>query len=92
MLVVTNELAGRTELEAIGEVVSELGGEPDVEVATCHQESDLDTMLDRRAGRTVVVVGGPGAPSLSSAGRAHRRCRRRLRLAAHAAEASVAAR
>jgi hypothetical protein len=32
MLVVTNELAGRTEVEAVGEVVSELGGEPNVEV------------------------------------------------------------
>jgi diacylglycerol kinase (ATP) len=61
MLVVTNELAGRTELEAVSEVVTELGGEPNVEVATCHQESDLDALLDRRAGRTIVVVGGDGS-------------------------------
>jgi diacylglycerol kinase (ATP) len=61
MLVVTNELAGRTEVEAVGQVATELGGETNVEVATCHQESDLDALLDRRAGRTVVVVGGDGS-------------------------------
>jgi diacylglycerol kinase (ATP) len=61
MLVVTNGLAGRTEEEAVREVVAELGGEPNVEVVTCHRESDLDGLLDRRAGRTLVVVGGDGS-------------------------------
>jgi diacylglycerol kinase (ATP) len=61
MLVVTNELAGRTEVDAVSEVVTELGGESDVEMAICHQESDLDALLDRRDGRTIVVVGGDGS-------------------------------
>ncbi|HEV7896930.1 MAG TPA: diacylglycerol kinase family protein, partial [Planosporangium sp.] len=43
------------------EVVAELGGEPDVEVVTCSQDSDLEALLDRRAGRDVVVVGGDGS-------------------------------
>src|SRR3954468_2968689 len=60
MLVVTNELAGRTEAEAVQKVVEELGGEPAVELVTCHHETDLDAMLDRRDGRTV-VVGGDGS-------------------------------
>jgi hypothetical protein len=70
MLVVTNGLAGRTEEEAVREVVAELGGEPNVEVVTCHRESDLDGLLDRRAGRTLVVVGGdaPCTPSSSTCG------------------------
>lgn len=57
MLVVTNELAGRTEAETVRKVVDEVGGE----LVTCHQESDLDAMLDRRGDRTVVVVGGDGS-------------------------------
>ncbi|GAA1803347.1 lipid kinase [Planosporangium flavigriseum] len=61
MLVVTNELAGRTEAEAVNEVTAELGGESAVEVITCRQDSDLESLLDRRAGRTVVVVGGDGS-------------------------------
>jgi diacylglycerol kinase (ATP) len=61
MLVVTNELAGRTEAEAVRKVVEELGGEPEVELVTCCQQSDLDAMLDRRGDRTVVVVGGDGS-------------------------------
>ena len=46
MLVVTNELAGRTEVEAVQKVVEELGGEPAVELVTCHDEGDLETILD----------------------------------------------
>jgi diacylglycerol kinase (ATP) len=61
MLVVTNELAGRTQADAVREVVDALGGEANVEVVTCRQEIDLERMLDRRAGRTVVVVGGDGS-------------------------------
>jgi diacylglycerol kinase (ATP) len=61
MLVVTNELAGRTEAETVRKVVEELGGEPAVELVTCHQETDLDAMLDRRDGRPVVVIGGDGS-------------------------------
>ncbi|GII25365.1 diacylglycerol kinase [Planosporangium mesophilum] len=61
MLLVTNEQAGRTGTEAVAEVVDELGGESSVEVIVCRQDSDLEAMLDRRAGRAVVVVGGDGS-------------------------------
>lgn len=61
MLVVTNELAGRTEAEVVREVVAELGDETSVEVVTCREERDLDEVLDRQAGRTLVVVGGDGS-------------------------------
>ena len=62
MLVVTNEQAGRTEADAVAAVVGvlETGGQP-VELVTCHAEDDLERLLDRRAGRTVVVVGGDGS-------------------------------
>jgi diacylglycerol kinase (ATP) len=62
MLVVTNELAGRTEADSVAAVVDVLrtGGEA-VEVITCHAEDDLERLLDRRAEQTVVVVGGDGS-------------------------------
>jgi diacylglycerol kinase (ATP) len=61
VLVVTNELAGRTEAEAVREVVAELDVDAGVEVATCSRERHLEAVLDRRAGRTVVIVGGDGS-------------------------------
>jgi diacylglycerol kinase (ATP) len=61
MLVVTNELAGRTESDAIASVVDVLEGAGPVEVVTCHEESDIERLLDRRDGRIVVVVGGDGS-------------------------------
>jgi len=62
MLVVTNELAGRTEADSVAAAVKVLEGTGEVvEVVTCHAEDDLDEFLDRRAGRTVVVVGGDGS-------------------------------
>lgn len=61
MLVVTNDLAGRTEAEAVREAVGELGDETSVEVVACRHDSDLAAALDRRAGRTLVVIGGDGS-------------------------------
>jgi diacylglycerol kinase (ATP) len=62
VLVITNELAGRTESDAIATVVEVLEKSAGrVEVVTCHDEGDIDRMLDRRDGRTVVVVGGDGS-------------------------------
>ncbi|UWZ38614.1 hypothetical protein Drose_10465 [Dactylosporangium roseum] len=62
MLVVTNELAGRTEAGAVDEVVEVLrGGGADVEVMACADASDIDRILDARAGRRLVVVGGDGS-------------------------------
>jgi diacylglycerol kinase (ATP) len=62
VLVVTNELAGRTEADAIADAVRVLeeAGEG-VEVVTCHAEEDLERFLDRRGSQTVVVVGGDGS-------------------------------
>ncbi|MGC9668125.1 diacylglycerol/lipid kinase family protein [Planosporangium sp. 12N6] len=61
MLVVTNERAGRTEAAAVAEVIAELGGPTVAELVTCHRDADLEAMLDRRAGRPVVVIGGDGS-------------------------------
>jgi diacylglycerol kinase (ATP) len=61
MLVVTNEFAGRTEGKVVDQVIAELGGDEEAELVTRSRESDLENMLDRRAGRTVVVIGGDGS-------------------------------
>jgi diacylglycerol kinase (ATP) len=63
MLVVTNDLAGRTEAAAIAAAVDVLDASVDgpVEVVTCQTDDDIDRLLDRRAGRPVVVVGGDGS-------------------------------
>jgi diacylglycerol kinase (ATP) len=61
VLVVTNELAGRTEEEAVAAAVEVLETAGAVEVAICHAETDLDRLLDTRDGRRLVVVGGDGS-------------------------------
>jgi diacylglycerol kinase (ATP) len=61
VLVVTNELAGRTETDAVASAVEVLQASGPVEVVTCQADDDIDRLLDRRAGRTVVVVGGDGS-------------------------------
>jgi hypothetical protein len=61
MLVVANEQAGRAEADLVAEVVDELGGNAAVEVIICYDEGDLETMLDRRGDRTVVLVDGDGS-------------------------------
>lgn len=62
VLVVTNELAGRTEADSVAAAVRVLEGAGEaVEIVTCHAEEDLGRLLDRRAGQTVVVVGGDGS-------------------------------
>jgi diacylglycerol kinase (ATP) len=61
VLVVTNELAGRTEADAVAAAVDVLAARGPVEVVTCEDDADIGRLLDRRAGRTVVVVGGDGS-------------------------------
>jgi diacylglycerol kinase (ATP) len=61
LLVVTNELAGRTEEGPVSAAVEALAEAGPVEQVVCGQESDLDTILDGRGDRTLVVVGGDGS-------------------------------
>ncbi|MET7424446.1 diacylglycerol kinase family protein [Dactylosporangium sp. NPDC005555] len=61
MLVVTNELAGRTEAEAVEAVLDVLREAGEVETVTCGDEGDIDRILDARGGRRLVVVGGDGS-------------------------------
>lgn len=61
MLVVTNQVAGRTEAGTVDAVVSELRTGGDAELATSHADSELDTILDRRGDRRLIVVGGDGS-------------------------------
>ena len=57
----TNELAGRAERESVEEVVAILETAGPVELVECQSEADMDRVLDRRGGRTLVVVGGDGS-------------------------------
>jgi diacylglycerol kinase (ATP) len=61
MLVLTNDLAGRTEADAVAAAVQVLETAGPVEVVTCHHEADIEVLLDRRGEQTVVVVGGDGS-------------------------------
>lgn len=61
VLVVTNELAGRTERETVDAVVEVLRAGGPVELCECRAEADLDGVLDRRGSHTLVVVGGDGS-------------------------------
>ncbi|GAA4249664.1 diacylglycerol/lipid kinase family protein [Dactylosporangium darangshiense] len=62
MLVLTNELAGRTEAENVDAVLRVLrAGGAEAEVAACHSAAELDGALDARGGRRLVVVGGDGS-------------------------------
>jgi diacylglycerol kinase (ATP) len=61
VLVVTNEMAGRTLREAVAAAVAVLETAGEIELVECRAPADLDAALDRRAGRTLVVVGGDGS-------------------------------
>jgi diacylglycerol kinase (ATP) len=61
VLVVANDLAGRTQREAVDAIVTELSGNTAVEVVECDEPSDLDDALDQRAGRRLIVLGGDGS-------------------------------
>jgi diacylglycerol kinase (ATP) len=61
MLVVTNDLAGRTEEAPISAAVAELERIGPVERVVSREESDLEAILDGRGDRTLVVVGGDGS-------------------------------
>jgi diacylglycerol kinase (ATP) len=60
VLLITNELAGRTDRECVASAVRELMLGADVEVATSRREVDLDDFLDRRGDRPLVLAGGDG--------------------------------
>jgi diacylglycerol kinase (ATP) len=60
-LVVTNDLAGRTEEAPISAAIGTLTLAGPVERVVSRAESDLDAILDRRGDRTLVVVGGDGS-------------------------------
>ncbi len=61
MLVIANEDAGSAEQEAIAGAVGELEQAGPVQLVSSADQRQLDEILDRRAGRTVVVVGGDGS-------------------------------
>jgi diacylglycerol kinase (ATP) len=61
VLVVTNEMAGRTQREAVAAAVAVLETAGEIELVECRAPADLDAALDRRTGRTLVVVGGDGS-------------------------------
>jgi diacylglycerol kinase (ATP) len=61
VLVVTNELAGRTETDAVETVLAVLRDTGDVETTICGDERDVDRILDARRGRRLVVIGGDGS-------------------------------
>ena len=61
VLVLTNDLAGRTEADAVQRVIDVLSFAGRVEHVTCSGTTDLDRALDARAGRTLVGGGGDGA-------------------------------
>jgi diacylglycerol kinase (ATP) len=61
VLVLTNDLAGRSEQDAVALAVAVLETAAEVEVVTCADPSDLDPLLDWRGDRTLVVVGGDGS-------------------------------
>jgi len=61
VLVLANDLAGRAERDAIKAVVGELSRTGPVDVVECEEPSQIDAVLDRRAGRTLVLVGGDGS-------------------------------
>jgi diacylglycerol kinase family enzyme len=60
VLVLTNELAGRIETEAVTAAVEVLKTAAPVEVVGCRDEGDMDRVLDAHDGQTVVVAGGDG--------------------------------
>jgi len=54
-------MAGRTQREAVAAAVAVLETAGEIELVECRTPADLDAALDRRAGRTLVVVGGDGS-------------------------------
>jgi diacylglycerol kinase (ATP) len=61
VLLVTNELAGRAEHDAVAAAAAVLEAAGPVEWLACHVPGDLDAILDRRGERAIVVVGGDGS-------------------------------
>src|SRR5687768_7358551 len=61
VLLVANDLAGRTQQEAIKAVAAELSRDTSVEVVECKEPAQIDGLLDRRAGRRLILLGGDGS-------------------------------
>ena len=61
VLVLTNELAGRTEQDAVALAVAVLETAGPVEVVECLEPTRIDDLLDRRDDRPLVVCGGDGS-------------------------------
>jgi diacylglycerol kinase (ATP) len=61
VLVVANDLAGRAQQDAIKVVADELSREESVEVVECEEPAQIDEVLDRRAGRRLILLGGDGS-------------------------------
>jgi diacylglycerol kinase (ATP) len=61
VLVLTNELAGRTEQDVVALAVAVLETAGPVEVVECLEPTQIDELLDRRGDRPLVVVGGDGS-------------------------------
>jgi diacylglycerol kinase (ATP) len=61
MLVIANKAAGSTEHDAVQEALEVLRGDGPVELCYCESRDQLDELLDRRDGRSLVVVGGDGS-------------------------------
>lgn len=61
LLVITNAEAGTSDEERLGAAVSVLRQEASVEVAKTSNPGELDGVLHRAGGRTVVVAGGDGS-------------------------------
>lgn len=61
MLVLSNAAAGGTDAEAVDLAVSTLRAAAEVEHVATTGSADLDAALDRRDGRSVVVIGGDGS-------------------------------
>ena len=61
MLVITNADAGTADEERLAEALAVLREEASVEVAKTSNPGELDGVLHRAGGRTVVVAGGDGS-------------------------------
>jgi diacylglycerol kinase (ATP) len=61
MLVIANRAAGSTEQEAVSEALEVLRGDGPAELRYAESREQLDELLERLDGRTLVVVGGDGS-------------------------------
>ncbi|HET9649805.1 MAG TPA: diacylglycerol kinase family protein [Microlunatus sp.] len=67
ILLISNPAAGGTKAEDLRAAVDVLRSGAEVETATADGPDDVDRLLDRRAGRRVVIAGGDGSLHLTLA-------------------------